>query len=380
MLDRTLNHPTQSAKSADPFVSIILNNYNYDRFLQQSIESCLAQTYPHLEVVVVDDGSCDRSPQILQDICQRHAQQDNAIALIPVFKKNGGQASALNAGIAVSRGDLLVLLDADDYLFEDAVTRIVAAWRPGVAMVQARLELVDAEGHWIDLYPAREISFDQGEVCALLLRKGRYSTTVTSGLSLTRSAFEQIAPIPEADFRISADGYLTTLLPFCGEVAAIETPIAARRKHGQNHWAAAQVENLAEQARRSIHHDFLRYHYLAQYLAQACPPSVAKQLDRHGGDRDLLHMTDRLVSLRLEPDQHPVGSDRPFWLAFQGAVASWTYGNVSHRRRLIFLLWFLWVGLMPLPWVKAAIYWRLSAQSRPKPLNSVFKRLRWVTQ
>ncbi|MCC2671779.1 MAG: glycosyl transferase, partial [Armatimonadetes bacterium] len=75
--------------------SVIINNYNYARYLPEAVESALAQTYPHTEVVVVDDGSTDHSRAVLAGYGDR---------LRTVFQENGGQASAFNAGFAASRG------------------------------------------------------------------------------------------------------------------------------------------------------------------------------------------------------------------------------------------------------------------------------------
>ncbi|NET11244.1 MAG: glycosyltransferase, partial [Symploca sp. SIO2B6] len=180
-------------------VSIIINNYNYELFLGQAIDSALNQDYPYVDVIVVDDGSQDSSV----DIIHRYGDR-----IRPVIKENGGQASAMNAGFQASSGDLVLFLDADDYLFPDAVTTIIAAWSQDIVQSHARLKLVDIEGGHIDLYPAPEIKFDQGDVTPLLLEKGRYNTSVTSGTCFSREVLAEILPIPESDFRISADGYL----------------------------------------------------------------------------------------------------------------------------------------------------------------------------
>ena len=87
--------------------SIIINNYNYGRFLADAIDSALSQTYPHVEVIVVDDGSTDSSRVIIGRYGDR---------ITAVLKENGGQASAFNAGFRVSLGETIVFLDADDIL------------------------------------------------------------------------------------------------------------------------------------------------------------------------------------------------------------------------------------------------------------------------
>ena len=127
-----------------PRASIVVTNYNYGRFVAGCIDSALAQSYPDIEVVVVDDASRDHSREI----------------------------------------DVVLFLDADDWLYPHAVARVIAALAPGVAQVQFRLHLVDGDGREIDLLPPPEVKFDDGDVVPILLRRGRCENTVTSGNAL----------------------------------------------------------------------------------------------------------------------------------------------------------------------------------------------------
>ena len=97
--------------------SVIITSFNYERYLAQAIDSALAQTWPAVEVIVVDDGSTDGSPTIIE----RYGPRVHA-----VFKSNGGQGSALNVGFASSRGEIVLFVDSDDALLPHAVER--ACW------------------------------------------------------------------------------------------------------------------------------------------------------------------------------------------------------------------------------------------------------------
>src|SRR5437764_4532232 len=108
---RQLQPASRSTNPRTRQVSIIISSYNYARFLGAAIDSALAQTYPHCEVIVVDDGSTDESRDILASYGTR---------IVPVFKENGGQASSMNAGVRASKGDVLIFLDSDDLLFPAA--------------------------------------------------------------------------------------------------------------------------------------------------------------------------------------------------------------------------------------------------------------------
>ncbi|ARV61303.1 glycosyl transferase [Nostocales cyanobacterium HT-58-2] len=345
-------------------VSIIINNYNYSQFLCEAIDSALSQTYPNTEVLVVDDGSTDNSQEIIASYNTR---------IVPLIKKNGGQASALNAGFQMSRGEIIIFLDADDYLFPHAVERVIAAWEPSVANVQYRLELVDANKKFIDTLPRPEIHLDSGNVLPILLQKGRYNCLVTSGNAFSRAALAEILPIPESEFRISADGYLVTLIPFYGQIVSIEEPLGGYRQHGSNLWSTRDGVT-SERFTKSIKHDFQKYKVLrdkATKLGYEVPQDI--------GFCDYFHLQDRLTSLRLAPQNHPAPFDSQFILAYKGFLASWKYSDFSWKRKLILSTWFLWVGLMPQSLAMPAITWWFASQSRPKVIGLLLKKVRSLT-
>lgn len=90
-------------------ISIIIPVYNVEEYLAECLDSVLAQTYKNLEIIVVNDGSTDRSGEI----CQEYAKKDQRIILIE--KENGGLSDARNAGIKMATGEYLMFLDSDDY-------------------------------------------------------------------------------------------------------------------------------------------------------------------------------------------------------------------------------------------------------------------------
>ena len=114
-------HPIElSPLPAKPLVSILISNYNYARYLGESMQSALEQTYSNLELIVCDDGSTDESAGVIE----QYERRDRRVRLIR--KANGGQASGLNAAFAASRGAILALLDSDDLFLPRKVERIVA--------------------------------------------------------------------------------------------------------------------------------------------------------------------------------------------------------------------------------------------------------------
>lgn len=94
----------------DKKISIIVPVYNVEKMLKKCIESICNQTYKRLEIILVDDGSSDRCPQLCDDL----AEKDKRIKVI--HKENGGAASARNSGLDIATGDYIAFVDSDDYI------------------------------------------------------------------------------------------------------------------------------------------------------------------------------------------------------------------------------------------------------------------------
>lgn len=102
-----------------PKFSIIVPIYNVENYIEKCIDSILAQSFSDFELILVDDGSPDRCPQI----CDDYAERDDRIKVI--HKKNGGLSSARNAGLAVAVGEYCWMVDSDDYISTDALEKIL---------------------------------------------------------------------------------------------------------------------------------------------------------------------------------------------------------------------------------------------------------------
>ena len=124
-----------------PVVSAIINTYNYGHFVEEAVESVLAQEYPAelLDVIVVDDGSADDTAERMK----RFGERVRYFAL-----PHRGQASALNFGIGQARGEIVAFLDADDLWVPQKVRRVVDAIQaaPDAGLVYHAFALWRADG------------------------------------------------------------------------------------------------------------------------------------------------------------------------------------------------------------------------------------------
>lgn len=94
----------------EPLISVIVPIYNVEKYLNKCVDSIINQTYKNLEIILVDDGSPDKCPEL----CDIYAQKDKRIKV--VHKENGGLSDARNAGMAVASGEYVSFIDSDDYI------------------------------------------------------------------------------------------------------------------------------------------------------------------------------------------------------------------------------------------------------------------------
>ncbi len=208
--------------------SIIINNFNYSKFLESAIRSALAQTYPHTEVIVVDDGSTDNSRSIIEAWSSQ---------VIPVFKDNGGQGSAFNAGFSACTGDWILFLDSDDELEPEAVSKLmeVAEEHPRAARLQVRMTLVDADGKELGMEePEGELASGDWVRNVIRLGPSSYPSVPTSASAWSRTLLAKSFPMPELPYRVAADAYLKDIAPLYGSVESLQTPLTRYRIHGSN--------------------------------------------------------------------------------------------------------------------------------------------------
>jgi hypothetical protein len=323
-----------SQQVASPLVSIVVNDYNYARFLTECIDSALHQTYAAVEVVVVDDGSTDESSRVIRNYGARTKA---------VFKSNGGQGSAINAGFAASTGSVVIFLDADDALASDAVERVVRAWNPCVARLQYRLDCVNESGEPLGTSVGPNDGLRRLGALGVLL--GPFAmASPTSGNAFSRRALERILPMAEPDWKICADAYLSTMSSLFGEVVSIPDALGSYRQHQSNNFSARDnVETL----RTMLAIDFKAHGELTRLLGDAMgsPETWLSRQPRH--------WVGRITSLRARASDHPWSDTLP-GLVGKAIRATWNQPYWNRRQKVFFALWVMTCAFTPRPLVDAA--------------------------
>lgn len=141
-------HPSSTAKPVSHLVSVIIPTFNSAPHLPRAIQSVLAQTYPAVDLIVVDDGSMDETQAVLAGFGSR---------LRHIRQENRGPAAARNHGVALSRGEYVMFLDADDWILPEKLARQVRflMTSPSAGWVYCDVTYVDERGQHVCLASER---------------------------------------------------------------------------------------------------------------------------------------------------------------------------------------------------------------------------------
>lgn len=219
---------------ATPLVSVVIATYNMGQYVSTAIDSVLQQDYPELEVVIVDDGSTDDTPERLaqykEDRRVRAFQQDNA-----------GQTVAKNRGLRETRGELIGFCDADNYWLQGKLPTQVNAFaqRPDLGVVYGELKFIDGEGN--DL-PAPSIKRHSGRITAQLLLDNfvTFNTTL-----IPRQILEEVGGFDES-LRMAIDYDLWLRISVRYEFLYLPQPLVAYRIWGgqMSHRTGERFDNF----------------------------------------------------------------------------------------------------------------------------------------
>jgi glycosyltransferase involved in cell wall biosynthesis len=345
-------------------LSIIIPNYNYAGFVGAAIRSAMDVDWPDTETIVVDDGSTDGSREVIAAFGDR---------VTAIFKENGGQNSAVNAGFERSSGDVVIVLDSDDMLRADVAERIAAVWHDGAAKVQFGLSYINERGELLG-----EVWPDYGRAeceppLSVLRRRAFYEAPTTSGNAWSRRFLEQVLPlpvcppnrIPGAYYGLFFDAYLNMLAPCFGEVITLREPQGYYRVHLVNDSGSGKAITPDYTLNRSI--DYARTVAKANEVLAALGKSPGFLIDC---ERDEMQMRYRLVSRKLIPLQ---SGDRSLFRTFAKYCRSVWLSDFDPKHKAFFAVWALVTLAAPPSVARWAFDLRSSPGLRPVFLKGLMR-------
>src|ERR1700741_534631 len=214
-----------------PLITALIDTYNHERYIEQALVSVLEQglSSAELEIVVVDDGSTDKTPSIIQKFVPRVKR---------VRKKNGGQASAFNAGYAETQGQIVAILDGDDWWAEKKLATVIDALEnnPEVAALgHGYYEFHEETNDLRFRVPQKQTFVNMATPEATREAYLAWSFLLMGALTVRRRVLDWIMPIPD-EMRFMADVPIQAAAMFMGTLV-LEEPLFYYRHHSQNLYA-----------------------------------------------------------------------------------------------------------------------------------------------
>jgi glycosyltransferase involved in cell wall biosynthesis len=226
-----------------PLITALIDTYNHEKYIEQALVSVLEQglSAEELEIVAVDDGSTDRTPEIIKKFAPRVKH---------LRKENGGQASAFNAGFAEAHGEIIAILDGDDWWAKGKLAACVEALErnPEVAAVGHGFHKFDDETKTIEsCVPPKSTVINLATPQAAREASLLWTFLLMGALTLRRKVLDQIMPLPN-DMLFMADTVIQTAAMNFG-VLLLQEQLFYYRQHGGNLWAVDPA-NAARLCRR----------------------------------------------------------------------------------------------------------------------------------
>mgnify|MGYP000037330124 FL=1 len=199
-------------------ISIIVPCYNVAPYLRRCVDSILNQTYSNFELILVDDGSTDKTGILCDELCQLDAR------IKVIHKKNGGLSDARNAGIDIATGDFLAFVDGDDYLEINAYELMVTEMQDAdVSLVSAGMITEDINGNINKLMNETKVKLSREEALANLLGNNRTIGQSSCNKLFRKQLFEQLRykkGIIYEDMQL-----LPQILDICEKVVLLNVPV-----------------------------------------------------------------------------------------------------------------------------------------------------------
>jgi|SRR5271165_599391 len=344
-------------------VSIVVVNYNNERFLAAAIDSALSQDHPLCEVIVVDDCSTDNSRAVIACYGDR---------IRPVLREtNGGQTAALNDAWPLARYPILMFLDSDDLLFPYAAATVAGTWTAATVKAQFLLATIDKIGrrlgHVAPKYPP---NLDTATIRTELLRSGQCPSTSGSGNAYSRSLLDRISADGGFDLENLRQYWMDFILecnaPFYGEIVTIYEPLACYRVHDNNDSLQSTIDSA-----RFAHASGL-FALKLDYLAQRCRTWGIPFDPAAAGDHSLWLLECRLAAAKLAAAEH--SPREAILMTLYHALRACIEAPLPLSHRIIRAAWFASVAATPRPLARRLIAHRFVVNQRPAWFERVLNK------
>lgn len=333
-----------------PFVTVLIDTYNHERFVEEAIRSVMEQDFSpsDAEILVVDDGSTDHTPDIVRKF-EPHVRL--------LRKSNGGQASAFNSGFREASGQVVALLDGDDWWAPGKLTAIAKTFaaNPDVGLVGHGITEVCPDGRRRTELPREATRIRISSVEEAKRFRMLRGFLGTSRMACRREVLARVGPVPEA-LEFEADEYVFTLAGIFADIIILRGAFTFYRVHGGNLFQLSKGDPQATRRKQRV----------LTVLAE----SLRQELKRNAVPKEIARAI--LECVEVEADVLRLGVDGGFpWETISAELKTMRvfHGDASFRQHLISC-----IRLIPALVLPAAAYYRWRRRFAVSPRYQKFRR------
>lgn len=201
-------------------LSIITPNYNYARYIGETIESVMQQDHDNIEFIIVDDGSTDDSVRVIEGYQQRHPGR-----IVLLQKPNEGHVKTVNYGFKRATGDIVAWMNSDDTYCPNVLGAVMREFRehPGTELVYGNWNLMDPDGRFVYYYRHLPFSYLTGVFLG-------FDNLTSNATFWRRGLFERYGYLNE-EFQFNPDGEFFSRISFGTMKRQLTIPLANHRAH-----------------------------------------------------------------------------------------------------------------------------------------------------
>jgi GT2 family glycosyltransferase len=209
-------------------VTALIDTYNHDAFLARAIESVLSQDTggAQLDVVVVDDGSTDCTADVVEQFGK---------GIRYLRKENGGQATAFNQALPMAKGDIVALLDGDDFWLPGKLRRVMEAFESdaSIGLVGHGIDILNRDGATDRLFTSQAITVSLSTHESAQAFVTLKPLLGTSRMTVRQSVLERVLPVPE-ELTLEADEWIFTIAAAVAPIRVLDASLTCYRMHSGN--------------------------------------------------------------------------------------------------------------------------------------------------
>jgi glycosyltransferase involved in cell wall biosynthesis len=243
-----------------PLISIIIPVYNHEKFVEEALNSVLLQTYPYLEVIIIDDGSKDRSPELVERWLTKLSSKEKGRDFTFIKQQNQGAHATINKGLNLAKGDLLTILNSDDVYTLDRLEKMTNRLREenrklifsGVRGIDENGQEISVAHPWRKGYEFTLASLTSLPTVGFQLMKSNLAMS-TGNLLFTKELYHAVGEFKNLKLAHDYDFLIRALL--LDEPIFLEEPLYLYRLHGNNSFS--QMTHLLQKEVNEIYCHYL---------------------------------------------------------------------------------------------------------------------------